>query len=73
MTHKLHINAYFIVFFAFFRQIQQIFMLSLLHLKTFLVAHPGARTWCHACRGGRCAAAILSDRSSSADNKYKIL
>ena len=21
-----------------------------------LVAHPGARTWCHACRGGRCAA-----------------
>lgn len=38
-----------------------------------LVAHPGARTWCHACRGGRCAAAILSDRSSSADNKYKIL
>lgn len=26
MTHKLYINAYFIV----------------------LVAHPGARTWCHA-------------------------
>ena len=21
----------------------------------FLVAHSGARTWCHACRGGRCA------------------
>lgn len=48
MTHKLHINAHFIVFFAFFRQIQQIFLLSLLHLKTFLVAHPGTRTWCHA-------------------------
>lgn len=25
------------------------------------------------CRGGRCAAAILADRCSSADNKYKIL
>ena len=27
-----------------------------------LVAQPGARTWCHAFRGGRCAAAILTDR-----------
>lgn len=27
-----------------------------------IVALPGARTWCHAFRGGRCAAAILTDR-----------
>lgn len=46
---------------------------SFAHFVDNIVAHPGARTWCHACRGGRCAAAILSDRSSSADNKYKIL
>ena len=26
-----------------------------------IAAHPGARTWCHAFRGGRCAAAILTD------------
>lgn len=30
---------------------------------------PGATPY----RGGRCAAAILADRCSSADNKYKIL
>lgn len=42
MTHKLYINAYFII---------------------FSVAHPGTRTWCHACMVGVVAAAILTDCS----------
>ena len=60
MTHKLCINVYFIYFFAFFRQIQRIFLRHL----TF-VAHPGARTWCHAFAVvGVVLLTILTDRSS---------
>ena len=60
MTHKLYIIVYFICFFAFFRQIQRIFLRPLT-----LVAHPGARTWCHAFAVvGVVLLAMLTDRSS---------
>lgn len=50
MTHKLYINAYFIVSlhlisdsdgFLLFLRIPRI-------LRLIIVAHPGTRTWCHA-------------------------
>lgn len=39
-----------------FYQILRNFLSLLRHLMIFFVAHPGARTWCHAFRGGRCTA-----------------
>ena len=42
-----------------------------MRILLFSVAHPGTRTWGHAfCRGGRCAAAILTDHSSLKTKKY---
>jgi hypothetical protein len=51
MTHKLYINAYFII----------------------SVAHPGTRTWRHACMVGVVAAAILTDCSSRKQNTFLIM
>ena len=39
----------------------------------FSVAHPGARTWRHACMVGVVAAAILADRSSRKQNTLLIM
>ncbi len=74
MTHKLHINAHFIVSFAFPVNNSTLSnskcamahnsKLNIQHSKFLLSPiqelEPGATP----CRGGRCAAAILADRSS---------
>ena len=56
MTHKLHINAYFIIFFAFFRQaprgarVFRVFcVVCRLSLSPIQELEPGAMP----CRGGR--------------------
>lgn len=54
-----------------FCQIQRNFLSLLRHLMTFFVAHPGARTWCHAfSHGGRCVVAILTDCHDRCKQKY---
>lgn len=44
-----------------------------MRILLFSVAHPGARTWRHACMVGVVAAAILADRSSRKQNTLLIM
>jgi hypothetical protein len=44
-----------------------------MRILLFLVAHPGARTWRHACMVGVVAAAILTDCNSRKQNTLLIM
>lgn len=44
-----------------------------MRILLFSVAHPGARTWRHACMVGVVAAAILTNRGSRKQNTFLIM
>ena len=82
MTHKLYINAYFIISLHFLWIILAFELFKMRRgaqfktqhsiLKNHSVAHPGARTWCHALPWWALCC-LLSSRTTAAWNKKNTL